>query len=184
MRQECAARRAEERADGRLGEAEGVEEREQLGARDEPEGDDDAGAQQVGRQHDRAAVPSVDVHPGDEADGEGRHRLGDRHQRDGDGGATGQVVDDQQDEQQRDAVADVGDDLAGEEVSVVADAEDVADPHRRVGHRSVLLVGCTRIEGQDEPVVGAAGLLEVVDLGQLLDLAHHLADARVAQPGV
>ena len=142
VRQHRATGGTEEGRDRRLREAQDVEERHQDRALHETEREDDAGSQQVGGEHDPATVPAVDVDARDGADRERGDRLGDGHHRQG-GGGPGQVVDDEQDEQQRDAVADVGDDLSGEEVAVVADTQDVARAHRRrrTGHRRALPVG-------------------------------------------
>ena len=136
VRQHRGARRPEERPDRGLDEPEDEQERHEGGGLDQAEGQDHHRPQQVGSEHDPAAIPTVDVDAGHEADREGGHGLGDGHQRQHRGRA-GQVVDDEEDEQQGDAVADVADDLAAQQVAVVADAQDVAHAHgRRVAHRS------------------------------------------------
>ena len=181
MRQQRAAGWAEEGAHRCLREPQHVEERHERGGLDERERDDDPGAQQIGAHHDSAAIPTVDVHTGGEANGERRHRLGDGHHRQR-SCRSGELKDDEQDQQQGDPVADVGHDLAGEQVSIVADAQDVADAKGCVGHRSVFLLTGAGVEAQEEPVLGARRILEVLDLRELLDLAHDLAHARRAEP--
>ncbi len=136
MRQHRGPRRPEERPDRGLDEPEDKEEGHEGRRLDQAECEDHHRPQQIGGQHGSAPIPSIDVDARHEADREGGHGLGDGHQRKHRGRA-GQVVDDEEDEQQRDAVADVADDLSAEQVAVVADAEDVAHAHRRgVGHRS------------------------------------------------
>ena len=101
----------------------------------------DAGAQQVGGEHDRAPVPSVDVHAGDEADGEVGDRLGDGHERERGVEPVSSLM--TRRTRRRVIPSPMSEtDLAARTGSGSRDAEDVADAHRCRGgrHRSSVAV--------------------------------------------